>query len=49
MNADRVKRLLPLLNLSNLNKEEQITIENICAKFPDIFHLPDDKLSTNNI
>lgn len=49
INADRVKTLFSLLNLKNLNVEEQKSIENICAKFPDIFHLPGDKLSTTPV
>ncbi|KAJ8709933.1 hypothetical protein PYW07_009299 [Mythimna separata] len=46
MNADRVKNLFSLLKLNGLNEEEMKSIENICAKFPDVFHLPGDKLST---
>lgn len=46
INADRVKKLFSLLNLKGLNFEEQVSIENICAKYPDVFHLPGDKLST---
>lgn len=38
-----------MLNLKDLNREEQISIENICAKFPDVFHLPGDKLGTTNM
>lgn len=48
-NADRVKRLFSLLNIKHLNKEEQIAIENICAKFSDVFYLPNDKLTTTNV
>lgn len=47
--ADRVKQLFSILNLKNLNKEEQISIENLCAKYSDIFYLPGDKLTTTNI
>lgn len=49
INSDRVKLLFSLLNLKHLNDEEQKSIENICAKFPDIFHLPGDKLSTTSV
>lgn len=38
INADRVKRLFNELKLSYLNKEEQLEIEKICAKFSDVFH-----------
>lgn len=46
INSDRVKLLFSLLKISDLNTEEQKAIENICAKFPDVFHLPGDKLTT---
>lgn len=49
INADRVRKLFSLLSLKHLNEEEQITIENICAKFSDIFLMPGDKLTTTNI
>ena len=48
-NADRVKSLFTKLNLEHLNSEERITIENLCAKYADIFYLPGDKLSTTDI
>lgn len=49
VNAGRVKTLFSLLNLNELNSEEQKSIKNICAKYPDIFHLPGDKLCTTPI
>lgn len=45
----RVKTLFELLDLDYLNKDERIGIENICAKYADVFHLPGDKLSVNNL
>ncbi|KAG7295451.1 hypothetical protein JYU34_021634 [Plutella xylostella] len=48
-NADRVKELFSFLQLSHLNLEEQISIENLCAKYSDVFHLPKDKLTTTNL
>lgn len=48
-NADRVKKLLPQIKLGHLNQEEQRAIENICAKFADIFHLSGDKLTATDI
>lgn len=46
----RVKDLFELLKLSNyLNNEEQNSIGSICAKFADIFHMPNDKLSVTNL
>lgn len=47
--AERVKTLFDLLDLSYLNTEEKIGIENICAKYADVFHLPGDKLSVTNL
>ena len=47
--ANRVKQLFSLLQLKHLNKEEQISLENLCAKFSDIFCLPGDKLTTTDI
>lgn len=41
--------MLSLLDLSHLNKEERTSIQNICAKFGDVFHLPGDKLTTSNV
>lgn len=49
MSAERVKKLFHTLNLTGLHKQEQISIENICAKYADIFHLPGDKLTTTNL
>lgn len=49
INSDRVKKLFELLNLKGLHISEQISIENICAKYPDVFHLPGDKLGTTTI
>lgn len=49
LNANRVKELFNLLNLGYLNSEEQVAIENICAKYADIFLLPGDKLTTTSI
>lgn len=48
-NAERVKTLFSLLNLSYLNNEEESSIANICAKFSDIFLLPGDKLNIMNL
>lgn len=48
-NADRVKKLFANLQLDHLNDEEQTTIENICAKYADIFYLKGDSLSTTDV
>lgn len=49
VNADRVKKLFSVLKLNHLNLEEQISIENICAKYSDIFFLLGDKLGITNL
>lgn len=49
INGDRVRTMFAHLNLSHLNEEESKSIQNICAKFSDIFHLPNDKLTTTNL
>lgn len=48
-NVDRLKSLFQLLNLNYLQKDEKISIENICAKYADIFHLPGEKLTVTNV
>lgn len=49
INAERVKTLFSLLKLDGLTEEEQKSIENICAKYPDIFHITGDKLNTTSL
>lgn len=44
--ADRVRKLLNLIKLEHLNKEERSSLQNICAKFSDVFFIPGDKLGT---
>lgn len=47
--GERVRKLLSLLKLNHLNEEENISIQNICAKYSDVFYLPGDKLGTCNL
>lgn len=50
VSVERVRKLFSMLNLhSYLGKDEQMSIEQICAKYSDIFHLPGDKLTVTNI
>lgn len=49
VNGERVRSLLSQLSLNHLNSEERVSIENICAKFSEVFHLPNDKLTTSNL
>ena len=48
-NASRIQKLLSELKLDYLNKEEKTSIENICAKYSDVFYIDGDKLTTTNI
>lgn len=45
-NEERIHLLNQNLRLDHLNKEESESIKSICEKFNDIFHLPNDMLST---
>lgn len=47
--ADRVKKLLNILELNHLSKDERLQIECICAKYADVFHLEGDKLGTTTL
>lgn len=47
-NAERANTLLGLLKLDHLHPTERGTIQAICTKYNDIFHLPGDKLTTTN-
>lgn len=47
--VERIKSLFELLDLSYLNREERLSIEQICAKYADVFHLPGDTLSVTNL
>lgn len=49
IDSDRVRILLNLMNFDHLNSEETSSIQNICAKISDVFHLSNDKLSTTNL
>lgn len=49
ISVSRVKQLFSLLKLKDMTLEEQVSIENICAKYADIFHMPNDKLGVCNI
>lgn len=49
IDSERVRKMFKFLDLSHLNLEERKSIQNICAKFSDIFHLPGDKLTVSNI
>lgn len=46
--VDRIDKLLKTLNKTGLNKEEKLSIDKICAKFHDVFHLENDPLTVIN-
>lgn len=48
-NSERVKRLLSILQLDHLNKEEKSSILSICAKYNDVFFMQGDKLTTTKL
>lgn len=47
--VERVKKIFSLLKLDYLRSEERLSVEQICAKYPDIFHIPGDKLAITNV
>lgn len=49
VDGDRVRKMFSFLELSHLNKEEKTSIQNICAKFADIFYIPGDSLTPSRI
>lgn len=49
ISVNRVEKLLNLIKTEHLNREEKLSIDKICAKYSDIFHLPNDPLSVTNI
>lgn len=49
IDVGRVKKVLSDLDLTHLNDEERNGIQNICAKYADIFCVSGDKLTTANL
>lgn len=49
LSVERVDKVLDLIDMSSLNKEEKNSIEKICAKYADIFHLEGDPLTVTNL
>lgn len=47
--AERVKKLISILKFDELNSEERPSIENLCIKFADVFHLEGDQLNPSKI
>lgn len=49
ISLDRVNKVVDLINVENLNKEERNSIHRICAKYADIFLLENDPVTVTNI
>lgn len=49
ISVDRVDKVLDMINTKSLTTEELSSIEKICAKYADIFHLDGDPLTVTNI
>ena len=47
--VERADKLLELINLDHLRKEEKFSLQKICAKYSDVFLLDNDPLTTSNI
>lgn len=47
--VNRVDRLLDIIKTQDLNKEERFSLQKICAKYSDVFHLENDALTVSNI
>lgn len=47
--VERIERLLNLIKFQDLSKEEKMSLQKICAKFSDVFHLDGDPLTITNI
>lgn len=45
MSVERVERVLDTINFESLKKDERTSIEKICAKYADVFHLKDEPLT----
>lgn len=48
-NYTRAKTLFQSLKLDHLGTKERSSIESICSKYADIFHLQGVKLTTTNL
>lgn len=45
----RVEKVLESIKMEHLNDEERRSLEHICAKYADVFHLTNDPLTVTNI
>ena len=49
LTADKARRILELIDLSHLQGSEYEQIQQICTKYFDVFHHPDDPLGVTNL
>lgn len=49
MTVSRVDSVLDKINTKSLSREEKTSIEKICAKYADVFHLEGDPLTVTNL
>lgn len=47
--VERIDRLLGDININHLSVAEKFSIQRICTKYADIFHVEGDKLGTSNV
>ena len=45
---ERTEKVLELLRVSHLNSEETEALYSVCSQFSDVFHLPDDQLTSTD-
>lgn len=49
ISVERVDEVLDSVNMKSLNEEEKTSIQKICAKYADVFHLEGDPLTVTNL
>ncbi|KAK9752237.1 hypothetical protein QE152_g4348 [Popillia japonica] len=49
VSLDRVNKVLDLIDMKTLNKEEKDSIQKICAKYSDVFLLENDHVTVTNV
>lgn len=49
VSVKRVEKVLNSIKLDGLSKQEKTSVEKICAKYVDVFHLDDDPLTVANV
>ncbi len=49
ISVDRLDKIFKLINTNHLNQEENYSLQRVCAKYADVFHLEEDPLTVTNI